>query len=63
MKKTSAPTREALVSWLFLIGSLLFVLDAVLENLKGVSFSSFLHLFAGILFTVGSALFIPQSDE
>jgi hypothetical protein len=52
--------REALVSWLFLIGSLIFTLDAILENIKGVSFSSILHISASILFTIGSVLFMPS---
>ena len=55
-------TREALVSWLFLIGSLIFVLDAILENIRGISFSSLLHLLASILFTIGSVLFIPNDS-
>ncbi len=55
--------REALASWLFLIGSLLFLLDAILENIKGVSFSSVLHLSASILFTIGSVLFIPSNSQ
>ena len=56
-------SREAFVSWLFLIGSLMFVLDSVLENLPGVSFSSLLHLLASILFTIGSILFIPNDSQ
>lgn len=55
--------RAVLVSWLFLIGSLMFVLDAVLENARGISFSSLLHLSASILFTIGSVLFIPNNSE
>jgi hypothetical protein len=55
--------RETLVSWLFLIGSLIFTLDAILENIKGISFSSLLHISASILFTIGSVLFIPTSDR
>ncbi len=55
--------KEALVSWLFLIGSLIFVLDGILENVHGVSFSSVLHLTASILFTIGSVLFIPNDSE
>lgn len=55
--------REALVSVLFLIGSLIFLLDAVLENLRGISFSSMLHLSASILFTIGSVLFIPSNSR
>ncbi|MEM8808261.1 MAG: hypothetical protein AAGF01_19755 [Cyanobacteria bacterium P01_G01_bin.38] len=56
-------SREAFVSWLFLIGSLMFVLDAILENVRGVSFSSVLHLVASILFTIGSVLFIPNDSQ
>ena len=56
-------SREAFVSWLFLIGSLMFVLDGILENLRGVSFSSVLHLLASILFTIGSILFIPNDSQ
>jgi hypothetical protein len=55
-------SRESLVSWLFLIGSLIFTLDAVLENLKGISFSSLLHISASILFTIGSILFLPNEQ-
>lgn len=56
-------SRETVVSWLFLIGSLTFFLDAVLENMQGVSFSSLLHLLASILFTIGSVLFIPNDSQ
>lgn len=56
-------SREVLVSLLFLIGSLMFVLDAILENMRGVSFSSLLHLSASALFTIGSMLFIPHNSQ
>lgn len=56
-------SREAFVSWLFLIGFLMFVLDAILENTRGVSFSSLLHLLASVLFTIGSVLFIPTDSQ
>ena len=55
--------RETLVSWLLLVGSLIFVLDGILENIRGVSFSSILHLSASVLFTVGSVLFIPNNSQ
>lgn len=61
-KSKSKIDRESLVSWLFLIGSIMFTFDAVLENVKGISFSSFLHISASILFTVGSVLFIPSNQ-
>lgn len=54
--------REVFVSWLFLLGSLMFVLDGVLENLRGISFSSLLHISASILFTIGSVFFIPNDS-
>ena len=56
-------SQEVFVSWLFLMGSLMFVLDGVLENLQGVSFSSLLHLLASTLFTIGSVLFIPNNSQ
>ncbi|MEM9536707.1 MAG: hypothetical protein AAF268_12545 [Cyanobacteria bacterium P01_A01_bin.3] len=64
-EEIQSPTvgRERLVSWLFLVGSLLFVLDGVLENLQGVSLSSVLHISASLLFTVGSLLFMPQRSR
>ena len=49
----------ALVSWLFLIGSLLFVLDSGLEIIEGISLHSIIHLSASLLFTIGSILFLP----
>lgn len=62
---TVSPTidRELLVSWLFLIGSLIFTLDSILEILRGVSFSAILHVSASVLFTIGSVLFIPSNKE
>ncbi|PIG90989.1 hypothetical protein [Gloeocapsopsis sp. IPPAS B-1203] len=55
--------RELLVSWLFFVGSIMFTFDAILENVKGVSFSSLLHISASILFTLGSVLFIPSNQQ
>jgi hypothetical protein len=55
--------RESLVSWLFLIGSLIFTLDAILEILKGISFSATLHISSSVLFTIGSVLFIPSNQQ
>jgi hypothetical protein len=48
------------VSWLFLIGSLLFLLDSSFEIVEGISLHSLIHLSASFLFTVGSVLFIPK---
>ncbi|MGB3403354.1 MAG: hypothetical protein WBA77_11760 [Microcoleaceae cyanobacterium] len=55
--------REALVSWLFLIGSLLFLFDGLLELSEGLSIHVANHLIASILFTVGSILFIPTDNK
>ena len=53
----------ALVSWLFLIGSLLFVLDSGLEIIEGLSLHSIIHLSASLLFTIGSILFLPRNQQ
>jgi hypothetical protein len=48
----------SLVSWLFLIGSLIFQLDAILELTEGISLHVAFHLSASLLFTLGSILFV-----
>jgi hypothetical protein len=48
----------ALVSWLFLVGSLIFQLDAILELTEGFSLHVVFHLSASLLFTIGSILFV-----
>ncbi|MEO1376218.1 MAG: hypothetical protein AAFW70_18300 [Cyanobacteria bacterium J06635_10] len=52
-----------LVSWLFLLGSLLFVLDAVLEIIEAISLHSIIHMSASLLFTIGSILFLPRNQQ
>ena len=47
-------------SWLFLAGSLIFVVDAILENLAAVTLASCLHLGGSLLFAFGSVLLIPS---
>jgi hypothetical protein len=47
-----------LVGWSFLIGSLIFQIDAILEFTEGVSIHVILHLLASFLFTLGSVLFV-----
>ena len=54
---------SVLVSWLFLVGSLIFLVDGFLELTESVSVHALLHLSASFLFTIGSILFIPQSDN
>ncbi|GEM_PF-4325571 len=51
---------DALVSWLFLFGSLLFMLDAGLEIIQGVSINSIIYLSGSLLFTIGSILMVIQ---
>ena len=49
-----------LISWLFLIGSLIFLFDGFIELSEGLSIHVLLHLCASVLFTIASALFIPK---
>ena len=53
----------ALVSWLFLIGSFLFVLDSGLEMFEAISIHSIIHLSASLLFTIGSIFFLPRFEQ
>ena len=55
--------REYLVSWLFLIGSLMFLFDGFLELTEGISIHVVIHIVASILFTIGSVLFIPTTKK
>jgi hypothetical protein len=52
-----------LVSWLFLIGSLIFQVDAILELTEGISLHVVLHLSASLLFTIGSILFVVYDGQ
>ena len=54
--------RTSLASWLFLVGSLIFLLDGFLELSESISIHALLHLTASVLFTIGSALFIPHKN-
>lgn len=55
--------RTSFASWLFFIGSSIFLIDGFLELTEGVSIHVLLHLSASVLFTIGSALFIPQDEN
>lgn len=55
--------RESLISWLFLIGSLMFLFDGLIELTEGISIHVFLHLPASVLFVIGSVLFMPTDQE
>ena len=52
-----------LVSWLFLIGSLIFQMDAIVELTEGMSLHVAFHLSASLLFTIGSVLFVLQDAQ
>lgn len=53
----------ALVSWLFLFGSLLFMLDAGVEIIQGISIHSIIHISASLLFTIGSIQYYLYFQE
>lgn len=53
--------RILIASWLFLIGSMLFEIDAVSEFIQQFSMMSFLHLSEGLLFLIGSIFFMPAT--
>lgn len=55
--------RILIASWLFLIGSALFMADAISENIDHISLMSFTHLSEGILFLVGSMFFMPEQNS
>ena len=54
---------ESIVSWLFLIGSLMFLFDGFLELTEGISIHVVLHIVSSFLFTIGSILFIPTDKK
>lgn len=51
--------RVSLASYLFLIGSLMFLLDGFLQLYQGISIHLLLYVCASLLFVIGSYLFIP----
>ena len=55
--------RESLISWLFLIGSLIFFFDGLIELTESISIHVFLHLPASVMFVVGSVLFMPTDKD
>ncbi len=56
--QTRESDRASLVSWLFLIGSLIFMLDGIIELTEGVSIHAIFHNSASLLFTIGSIFFL-----
>ncbi|MEP0913866.1 hypothetical protein [Leptolyngbya sp. FACHB-711] len=55
--------RILIASWLFLIGSSLFLIDSMFEAAQHFSFMSLLHLSEGVLFLIGSIFFMPSSSS
>ena len=51
------------VSWIFLIGSLIFQIDSILEIIEGISLHAALHFSASLLFTLGSVLFVMYDAQ
>ncbi|MEM9509688.1 MAG: hypothetical protein AAGA16_18745 [Cyanobacteria bacterium P01_E01_bin.35] len=49
--------RTTLVSWLFLIGSLIFLFDGFVELTEDISLHAIFHNLASLLFTIGSIFF------
>jgi hypothetical protein len=56
--KEEKSDRALLVSWLFLIGSLIFMFDGILEFTEGISIHAIFHNLASLLFTIGSLFFL-----
>ncbi|MEL6246415.1 MAG: hypothetical protein AAFY78_18040 [Cyanobacteria bacterium J06648_16] len=54
--------RVAIAAWLFIIGSALFVADALVELSNQPSGSAYVHLVEGLSFLVGSCFFLPRSS-
>jgi hypothetical protein len=55
--------RTLIASWLFLIGSALFMMDAISEIVNHFSPAALVHLSEGVLFVVGSLFFMPASSD
>lgn len=54
--------RILIASWLFLIGSSLFMVDAISEIAAQFSPVALMHFSEGVLFLTGSAFFMPNSQ-
>lgn len=55
--------RILIASWLFLIGSSLFLMDSMFEVAQHFSPMSLLHVSEGVLFLIGSIFFMPSSSS
>ena len=63
IKNETLPDLDLLVSWLFLIGSLMFLFDGLLELTENMSIHVVIHLVSSTLFVIGSVLFIPTNKK
>lgn len=61
MKKSSSINPVYIGSYLFLIGSGIFTLDAILEIARANSILSIINFLACLLFTIGSLFFLYSS--
>lgn len=62
IRRSSVEKRILIASWLFLIGSSLFLIDSMFEVAQHFSPMSLLHLSEGVLFLMGSIFFMPSSS-
>ncbi len=62
-ESTKLLDREFLVALLFLLGSILFLCDGLIELYEGISIHAFLHLPASLMFVIGSFLFMPTDNN
>ena len=58
--KQSSGILQTVGSWLFLIGSLIFQADSIIEVIEGLSPHVILHVLGSLLFTIGSIFFVVQ---
>ena len=63
IKNKTLLDRDLLISWLFLIGSLMFLFDGLLELTENMSIHVVIHLVSSTLFVIGSVLFIPTNKK
>ena len=52
-----------LANWLFMLGSLVFTIDALLENIESFSLHSLFHIFASVAFSCGCVLFLQDAQR
>lgn len=50
-------------NWLFLLGSLVFTLDTIVEIFEGITLHSIFHIVACLFFTIGCVLFILDAQK